>query len=579
MPGSTSKIENANLMLAALDASFCGIIVVDVDGQIVSVNEAAKRIFGQKEKDLLGCHIENVSRGMYLTKVLKTGVCVTGQRMYIGERCYISNHLPITYNGAIEGAVAVLQDITELQETTKELQSTRQVMKLLETVLDSDYECIVGVDTEAKITMLNQAYCKFLGVKQEEALGRNVQDVIENTRLHIVLQTGHPEIGQIQRINGHNAVCSRIPIKIDGKLVAAIGKVMFQDVSELRSLIKKVGQLQSELEYYKEEIKSYHETSYSLQDIAGNSCSMRDLKKLTLRVAKNNSTVLIRGESGTGKELIAHALHSSSPRSCGPFVKVNCAAMPEELLESELFGYQDGAFTGARKGGKLGKFELANKGTIFLDEIGDMPMNMQVKLLRVLQEKEVERLGGNRTIKIDVRIVAATNRNLEKMVQEHLFREDLFYRLNVVSLNIPPLRERPEDIPLLADAVMKKLIRRLNCCRKALDVSAIDCLTTYHWPGNVRELENVLERILNIVEDEIITEDHVAPYLPKHDMVRVSKDVRPLKEVVEQLEKDMILKALEKTKGNCITASNLLQVSKSTFYEKMSRYGIYKKFN
>lgn len=353
-----------------------------------------------------------------------------------------------------------------------------------------------------------------------------------------------------------------------------MGTVAFRDVSDLKKLYDRVERLQTEVEYYKGELKRHQGTTYSLENIIGSSPRMTELKNLVGRVAKSNSTVLVRGESGTGKEVFAHALHNASDRAHKPFVKVNCAALPENLLESELFGYQEGAFTGARKGGKVGKFELANGGSIFLDEIGDMPLNMQVKLLRVLQEREIERLGDNRPVKIDVRVIAATNRNLEEMVQQGLFRKDLFYRLNVVVLDIPPLRRRLEDIPLLTEFLLKKLAQRLGCPDKILDSSALQCLLSHDWPGNIRELENVLERTLNMVEEDVITAKHLPFYLCGNDPPAESEKIRPLKEAVEQLEKAMLLRALENAQGDCLEAAQALQISKSTFYKKLSDYGI-----
>ena len=348
----------------------------------------------------------------------------------------------------------------------------------------------------------------------------------------------------------------------------------FRDVSDLRKLYESIQRLQSEVEYYKGELKRHQGTTYSLESIIGNGPSMDEIKKMVGKVAKSNSTVLIRGESGTGKELFAHAVHNASDRAYKPFIKVNCAALPDNLLESELFGYQEGAFTGARKGGKVGKFELANGGSIFLDEIGDMPLNMQVKLLRVLQEREIERLGDNRSIKIDVRVIAATNRNLEDMVQKGLFRKDLFYRLNVVALDIPPLRKRLEDIPLLVESLLQKLSKRLGCPDKILDSSALQCLLSHDWPGNIRELENVLERVLNIVEEDIISAKHLPFRLCDNNPGAETENTKPLKEAVEQLEKTMLQRALENTKGDCLEAARALQISKSTFYKKLTDYGI-----
>ncbi|MCL6635411.1 MAG: sigma 54-interacting transcriptional regulator, partial [Peptococcaceae bacterium] len=306
----------------------------------------------------------------------------------------------------------------------------------------------------------------------------------------------------------------------------------------------------------------------------GRSPRIEMLKAVAVKVARSASTVLLLGESGTGKELFAHAIHNASPRCLGPFVRVNCAALPENLLESELFGYQEGAFTGAKKGGKTGKFELADGGTIFLDEIGDMPLNMQAKILRVLQEREIERVGGSRPVKVDVRVIAATNRNLEEMVRKKQFREDLFYRLNVVTMEIPPLRERVEDIPLLVDFFLKKLARRLGCGRKKMSGDALAVLLHHRWPGNIRELENVLERALNIMEGDTVTPACLPYYLVKNDLAGAAGQIGPLKEALEAYEKAILERALALAGGNKLTAARMLSLSKSTFYEKIQRYNL-----
>ena len=463
-------------------------------------------------------------------------------------------------------------DILHIRE---ELAKSRDAVELLETVLDNIHNGIVVVDQNARIIIFNQAYCDFLEVRKEDMLGRPVVEAIENTRMHIVLQTGVAEIGCVQRIKGHDMICSRIPLKRNGEIWGALGIVMFRDVKDLRTLMRRVERLQSELEYYKDELARHQGARYSLENIVGTSGRIQELKKMVLKVARSDSTVLIRGESGTGKELFAHALHNASPRRTRPFVRVNCSALPENLLESELFGYREGAFTGARRGGKTGKFELAEGGTIFLDEIGDLPVNMQAKLLRALQEKEIERLGDTRPIKVNVRVIAATNRNLEEMVQEGVFRKDLFYRLNVVVLDIPPLRTRLEDIPLLTASLLAKLTAHLGCSRKRIDENVLECFRQHSWPGNVRELENVLERILNLAEEDVITVGHLPFYLRQNlEFAPAGENVVPLREAVEKIEKLMLTRALELTGGDRLAAARILQISKSSLYEKLSRYKI-----
>ena len=329
--------------------------------------------------------------------------------------------------------------------------------RMLETIIDNAYEWLVVVNKDGMIDYMNKTYCEFLEVDRETVVGRHVTDVIENTRMHIVARSGNMELADLQYIRGNYMIANRVPIYLDDEIIGAVGTVIFRDTEQWKQMNTHIKVLLSELEYYRSGSSKENGASYSLYDIVGTSEPIRSLKEKVKQVASGNVSVLIRGESGTGKELFAHSIHQLSERSNRPFIKVNCGAIPDQLLESELFGYEEGAFTGAKKGGKLGKFELADKGTIFLDEIGDMPANMQVKLLRVLQDREVERVGSLRTKKVDVRIIAATNRPLEAMVEERRFREDLFYRINVIQLFIPALRERVQDVKPLAESFVRKI--------------------------------------------------------------------------------------------------------------------------
>ncbi|SHK38127.1 sigma 54-interacting transcriptional regulator [Desulforamulus aeronauticus] len=569
----SSEVNSAygNLIQEGINSLSIGILLLDAKGYVSFANTSFQEIVNKTDQELIGKHIQHFSFGISLLNELSP-ININGVPFNL-------NCTKVMKNSSLLATLVELHNISKLQQLQDELNRKQNLVNLLQAIFDSDRECIVGVDANEKIIMINNAYCNLLDVKREELLGKNVQEAIENTRLHVVLRTGQSEVGEIQRIKGNDTICSRILLKENGQVQGAVGKVMFKDVSELRSLMKRVDLLKSELAFYKEELKRYQGTSYLLDDIIGTSEAMQNLKNLVVRVARNDSTVLIRGESGTGKELFAQALHNASQRAHNPFIKVNCAALPENLLESELFGYQEGAFTGARKGGKIGKFELANKGTIFLDEIGDMPLNMQVKLLRVLQEKEIERLGENRPIKVNIRVVAATNRNLEEMIGEGQFREDLFYRLNVVTLEVPPLRERPEDIPELVKLLMEKLAWQLGCSPKTLTPSALNTLLSYSWPGNVRELENLLERILNMIDDDTITVNQISPYIHKDKVSKAAVEIRPMKEAIESLERNLILNTLDSTAGDCLAAARLLQISKSTLYEKINRYKITKKFN
>lgn len=446
----------------------------------------------------------------------------------------------------------------------------QQMSKLLEVVFENAHEPMVVTDKDGKILLMNRSYREFLNV--HDVVGRPVTEVIENTRMHIVGKAGKPEIAEIQKIKGQNMIAHRIPIMDEGKVIAVLGTVLFQDVQELSSLAAMVEQLKDELTYYKKELRNKLGASYHFDQIVGYSQKIKELKQFSQKVAKSDSTVLITGESGTGKELFAHAIHAESRRKMGPFIRVNCAAIPDSLLESELFGYEEGAFTGAARRGKKGKFELANHGTILLDEIGDMPLPLQAKLLRVLQEKEVERVGAIRTTPIDVRVIAATNQDLLQSIKDGKFRADLYYRLNVVSLAIPPLRERLEDLPELVSNLLMQLADSTGVTVRTIDDEVWNLLRSYSWPGNVRELRNVLERALHLMEGDVLKKEHL--WLPVSEELLPLMPVRPLKETLEMAEKEAILRAMRETGGNKLEAAKLLRISKSTFYEKWEKYGL-----
>ncbi|SMC48796.1 sigma-54 interaction domain-containing protein [Papillibacter cinnamivorans] len=461
----------------------------------------------------------------------------------------------------------------EYEELDKRLSEEREYNEILRFALDMAYEGIVIVDKEGYITAISKAYMEFLGIDNINPIGRHVTEVIENSRMHIVVKTGKPEEAQFQKIKNRYMVASRIPIVIDGEIKGAVGKVLFRNVKELDFLYKKFSKFQKELEDYKEEILQQYSARYLFSDIIGNDKEILEAKKLARKAALTDSNVLLIGESGTGKEIFAHSIHRSSNRVYGRFVKVNCAAIPSDLLESELFGYERGAFTGAKKEGKMGKFELADGGTIFLDEIGEMPLHMQVKLLRVLQEREVEPVGSILPKNIDIRIIAATNQNLEAMVREKKFREDLYYRLNVVTIRIPPLRERKDDIPLLALFLVSKIARKLNKPACKISERALDHMKNCQWEGNVRQLENVIERALNIMEEG----ENVL--LPKHLPREITgnkkeKDVLCLKDALDKAERNAIFSAMDACGGNKIRTAKLLGISRNTLYEKLNKHKI-----
>ena len=362
-------------------------------------------------------------------------------------------------------------------------------------------------------------------------------------------------------------------LKEGERLLSIIATMIAQHVINLERIQLEKEQLREENRRLRDELS----TKYSITNIIGNSNKMREVFQMISQVCKSNATVLIRGESGTGKELVANAIHYNSPRAKQPFVKVNCAALPSNLIESELFGHEKGAFTGAIRQ-KRGKFELANKGTIFLDEIGSIGMDVQAKLLRVLQEREFERVGGYHTIKADIRIIASTNKNLELAVEEETFRSDLYYRLNVFPIYMPPLRERKTDILLLADSFLEKYARENQKDIRRLSTPAIDMLMQYHWPGNVRELENCIERAVLLCEENVIHSYHLPPSLQTGEE-SATIPALSLEESVANLEKEMIIDALKNTHGNMARAAQMLHMTERKFAYKAKKYRVdYRKY-
>lgn len=446
---------------------------------------------------------------------------------------------------------------------------------LLETMLSAVDERIVIVDKDGYIEALSNSYAEFLEVDPRGVVGRHVREVIENTRMDTVVRTGVAEVGVAQVIRGEKMIASRIPIVKNGQVVGAFGRVLLRNLKELQDLSKKMDSMIMELNLYKRAFEQVSTARYTLRDIVGESASIKELKDVVGQVSKTTSSILIMGESGTGKELFAHAIHQASARAQEPFVVVNCGTMSQELIESELFGYVEGAFTGAKKGGKQGLFQAANGGTIFLDEIGDIPLSLQVKLLRVLQEREIRKVGSSVSEYIDVRVIAATNRDLRALVKEGQFRADLYYRLNVVALNIPALRDRRTDIPLLVRTLSRKIAAREGVSITGVSRNAMELLARYDWPGNVRELENVLERSVNFIgPDGVVHSKHLPAVIAGLDSGFAAAPCKTLKEQMDAAERQVILDALLANRGCKSKAAKDLGISRTTLYEKMAQHGL-----
>ncbi|WP_345240531.1 sigma-54 interaction domain-containing protein [Pontibacillus salipaludis] len=443
---------------------------------------------------------------------------------------------------------------------------------VFDTFFENGNFCIVVVDHEGFVSYINESYCSFLNVDKHEAIGKHVTEVIENTRMHLVAETGKEEMADLQYIRGNYMIANRIPLRSDGKVVGAFGMVLFRDTEEWLKMNSHIRDLLLELKAYRSQRREQTGATYALHHIISQSQEVERLKDKIKQVAPSDVSVLLRGESGTGKELFAHSIHHLSERSNKPFVKVNCAAIPEDLLESELFGYQEGAFTGAKKGGKPGKFQLADGGTLFLDEIGDMPLHAQVKILRVLQEGEVEAIGATHPQKVNVRIIASTHQPLEQLIQDQRFREDLFYRINVVQFHVPALRERKEDIEVLARSLLHKVTDKIGKRVEDFDPAVQEAFKRYSWPGNVRELENAIESAVHLTRSESIGLDDLPSSIRATSSGYTAG--RTLKESLEEAEKQAIQEAMVHAEGDKVKAAGTLGIGKSSLYEKVKKYGL-----
>jgi transcriptional regulator with PAS, ATPase and Fis domain len=433
---------------------------------------------------------------------------------------------------------------------------------------------VIVSDAEGFIVYMNATYARFLNLDPTRQIGKHATEVVANSRLHIVAKTGKAEVNYPHRFNDIGFLVHRVPIIENGNVIAVVGLVLFDSASTASRLADNLSFLETKLNLYENELVSLRSTRYTFDSIIGQSDAIRRLKTEALKASGNMLPVLISGESGTGKELFAQAIHHAGSRKLYPFVRINCAAIPRDLLESELFGYEKGAFTGAGTEGKPGKFELAHHGTMFLDEVGDLPLEMQPKLLRVIEEKEFERVGGTRLIRSDFRLIAASNQNLEKMAIEGRFRKDLFYRLNVISLHITPLRERREDIIPLARHFLKQITRDAALIETKLDKKAEQVLRGYDWPGNVRELSNILERALSSIGRNKILCSDLPFYLTQKRLISEGQKPNSLKEVHDNAEKEAILFALEQTRYNKAKAAKMLNINRTLLYKKMARHKI-----
>lgn len=560
-----------------LDATHDAMIAVDVEGTVTLFNKSAERLTGKKASEVLGRAVESVIENTRLPIILETGKSELNQQQPLNNITIITNRMPVLDDdGKMIGAIAVFRDISDMIDLAERITNLNEIRETLEATINATQDAISVVDEHGIGIMINPAYTKMTGYTESDVIGKDCTfDLAEGESVHKeVIRTGKPVKGKRLKVGlmKKEVIAEAAPIIVKGVLKGSVA--IIHDLTEINEIYKRLDQA-------KQIIRNL-EAKYTFDDIVGTSEIILNAIEKAKIAAETPATVIIRGESGTGKELFAHAIHNASNRRYSQFVRVNCAAINENLLESELFGYEEGAFTGASKGGKIGLFEKANGGTLFLDEIGELSLNTQAKLLRVLQEKEVLKVGSNKPKPIDVRIISATNVDLEQAIIDKKFRQDLYYRLNVVPIDIPALRQHKSDIP----ALVKHLINRYNqeYGRNVSDISSIAMqrILEYDWVGNVRELENFIGRaMINIkMHEHLMTLNHLPPLLsnrmdkPVAELIDISESSRLLDDNVKRFEKSYIKSILEACEGSRERTAKELGISLRTLYYKMKNLEI-----
>ncbi|MFO0753034.1 MAG: sigma 54-interacting transcriptional regulator [Thermodesulfovibrionales bacterium] len=564
----------ASVLYADVERRPHGVIIINEDGKIVCFNKNAEGILGMKGRDLYGIHINKVIHDSQLCEVLKKGYPQWKKKLQADKVTLCSNRFPLYQGDEVVGAVGIFEDISEQEMLLENLRMLRGLNLEMNGILESLNDGIIVMGNRGQVIRVNSAYEYITGLSAHQIMERDVNFLIDQGYLPAIIFAEAVEkmrsFSIIEEIRGRDFLFIANPVfSGDGKLMRVV--VIIKDIAFLNEIVLNLqvtrelaSRFYNEMETMKDRI--------SQQDMVANSTAMRRVVSLAHKVAQVDSNVLITGETGVGKEVVARSVHRCSNRLNGPFIKLNCGAIPEPLLESELFGYDAGAFTGAKREGKPGLIELADGGSLFLDEVADLPVNLQVKLLRVLQEREVMRVGGTKYKKVDFRLIAATNKDLEKMVKQNLFREDLYYRLNVIPVFIPPLRDRKEDIVPLTMFFLNKFNKKYGLTKK-LSPEVIQKLLRYDWPGNIRALENTIERLIVTSDSTIITLDDLRE---KSDIADAEESaVKMLHEVIEDTEKRLIYQALQQCKTTREMAK-ILGISQSAVVKKMKKHGMTK---
>ncbi|MBL7225522.1 MAG: sigma 54-interacting transcriptional regulator [Desulfobacteraceae bacterium] len=576
-----NQLQHLKELSHIFDSTHNGVSIIDETGTVIVYNRAAGMMLDKDPDEMLGRFIGDVFPTAWedLEKILKNGIPQLGKKITLGNSTIVANRTPIFEDQQVVGAISVFQDISEYENIAHQLESYKKLNKQLNAIINSSFDGLWICDHEGKVIRVNKASERINDIKAEQVVGKRMETLI---REGIIDRSVTLEV-----LNNRTGVTIIQNLK-NGKQILVTGNPVFDDHGEISLVvvnerdITNLNKLRNELEEskalasrYRSELSLMDKQASRLSEAVIRSEIMHKVLNRSMKVAQVDSTVLIQGETGVGKGFFARLIHRASPRNEGPFIRVDCGAIPETLIESELFGYEKGAFTGARTEGKPGLFELAEGGTLFLDEIGDLPLTVQVKLLRFLEENSIMRVGGTSIRKVNARVIAATHRNLEKMVKKGEFRKDLFFRLNVVPIHIPPLRERIEDIPPLINFFLNDLNHK-HSTEKTILPRAIDCLCQYPFSGNIRELSNLVERVVVLTQDQDIHMEDLPSHVRHPDTnadVWPGSDDSNLPNAVARTEKEMIIRALRDC-GTQRKAARILGIDQSTLARKAKRYGI-----
>jgi len=542
--------------------------MTDENRNIIFVNERCTDMVGKSEAELLIKNLEDIIP--YINKIKSNKEATF--RMRFQSEYFIVRLSQYNISDDKQGYITLLQNVSELENLVQELETEKKWKTILQSVINNAYDGLLMINEKEEIIFISPSLIELFDLDDDKVSKELAKNLLPQLQLEKVLQTGVAEVSGFLEVKGIKYMVHRIPVYQDKVMIGAIGKVVYRQLHEVKELLKSFDNYERETVKSKDKVEK---SRFTFKQIVTNDPLMEKLIGSGMKAAKGRATILIRGESGTGKELFAHGIHSASLFAKGPFITVNCAAIPEHLLESEFFGYEEGAFTGAKHKGKVGKFDLAHGGTLFLDEVGDMSLQLQAKLLRVLQEREYYRVGGTERIKVDVRIIAATNRPLEKMIAKGEFREDLFYRLNVISFEIPPLRKRKKDILLLSELFIHDLNKKNGTSVTGWDPMFEQAIMEYNWPGNVRELRNVWERAMVFAENGKVQLSDLPDYIIKqagYDLYLEDEGNSFDQPLLEKAEQMAIQKALLLSKGNKSKACQLLGISRSVLYDKLKKY-------